>query len=239
MNDLILNVDKLHTTKLGIERINRNVKLQSLEVISWCQNAVENADYIMRKGKNWYVYKDGIAITVNAHSYTIITAHKINPKIRDIEESDYDMLNEFLYQAIYVPEGNANPPRKIIEEPEIAIYIKGFGSQKGDLGVVADQNGFIIGAAWTRIINAYGSIDDETPELAISVLPEFRECGTGTKLMSKLFKVLQENNYKRTSLSVQKSNEAVKFYKRLGYIMARERIDNEDLEDYLMIKELF
>ncbi|MDR2610036.1 MAG: GNAT family N-acetyltransferase, partial [Clostridiales Family XIII bacterium] len=79
------------------------------------------------------------------------------------------------------------------------------------------QNGQVVGAAWTRIIAGYGHIGAGTPELAISVLPEFRGCGIGTKLMKKLFAVLRENGYARTSLSVQKDNPAVRFYERLGY----------------------
>ena len=159
-------------------------------------------------------------------------------KIRVMQESDYECLPEFLYQAIYITEGEELPPRDIINEPEIFVYIKDFGTQPGDLGVVAEQNGQIIGAAWTRIITAYGHIDRDTPELAISMLPEFRGYGTGTRLMKKLFEVLRQNGYKQTSLSVQKDNPAVRFYQRLGYKTSGERLDHAGHEDYLMIKEL-
>ena len=129
-------------------------------------------------------------------------------------------------------------PRSIINDPKIFVYIKDFGTQPGDFGVVAEQNGQIIGAAWTRIIPAYGHIDNATPELAISIFPEFRGYGTGTKLMKKLFEVLRENGYTQTSLSVQKDNPAVRFYQRLGYEISGERIDHAGHEDYLMVKEL-
>ena len=238
MNDLTQNIDKLHTTLMGAERIKRNLNLQTSDVVAWCMDAVKNADIIISKGKNWYVYRDGVVITVNAHSYTIITAHKINAKVHVMRESDYECLPEFLYQAIYVPEGVDPPPRNVINDPEIIVYIKDFGTQPGDFGVAAEQNGQIIGAAWTRIVPAYGHIDRETPELAISILPGFRSYGIGMKLMKKLFEVLRQNGYKRTSLSVQKDNPAVRFYKRLGYKMSGERIDHAGHEDYLMIKEL-
>jgi ribosomal protein S18 acetylase RimI-like enzyme len=104
--------------------------------------------------------------------------------------------------------------------------------------VAAEQNGQVIGAAWTRIIPAYGHINNETPELAISVLPGFRGYGIGAKLMKKLFEVLRENGYKQTSLSVQKDNPAVRFYQRLGYEMSGERLDHAGHEDYLMIRNL-
>ena len=159
-------------------------------------------------------------------------------KVRVMRESDYACLPEFLYQALYIPEGEEWPPRSIINDPEIFVYIKDFGTQPGDLGIVAEQNGQIIGAAWTRIIPAYGHIDDETPELAISLLPEFRGCGIGAKIMKKLFKVLRENGYNKTSLSVQKDNPAVRFYQRLGYKISGERLDHAGHEDYLMIKYL-
>jgi ribosomal protein S18 acetylase RimI-like enzyme len=236
--DLTANIDKLHTTSMGLVRIRRNLDLQVDNVVVWCKNAVKQADIIIRQGKNWYAYKNGVVITINAHSFTIITAHKLGTKVRAMRESDYECLPEFLYQAIYIPEGEEWPPREIINEPEIIVYIKDFGIQPGDLGVVAEQNGQIIGAAWTRIIPAYGHVDEDTPELAISVLPEFRGYEIGTKLMKKLFDTLRENGYKQTSLSVQKDNPAVRFYQRLGYEMSGERLDHAGHEDYLMIKEL-
>jgi len=238
MNDLTQNIDKLHTTQMGADRIKRNLNLQIDDVVSWCKEAVKQADVIIGRGKNWYVYGGGVVITINVHSYTVITAHKINAKVRVMIESDYECLPEFLYQAIFIPEGEELPPRSVINDPEIFVYIKNFGTQAGDLGVVAEQNGQIIGAAWTRIIPAYGRIDNDTPELAISILPEFRSYSIGTKLMKKLFKVLQENGYKKISLSVQKDNPAVRFYQRLGYKMSGERLDHAGHEDYLMIKEL-
>ena len=161
-----------------------------------------------------------------------------NTKVSVMRKSDYVCLPEFLYQAIYIPEGEEWPPPEIINGPNISIYIKDFGSQAGDLGVVAKQNGQIIGAAWTRIIPAYGHIDQNTPELAISILPPFRSYGIGTKLMKKLFEVLRESGYKQTSLSVQKNNPAVRFYQRLGYMVSGEKLDHAGHEDYLMIKEL-
>ena len=75
-SDLTANIDKIHTTDLGIERIKKNLKLETGDIVSWCVQRVEHADSISRKGKNWYVYADGVVITINARSYTIITAHR-------------------------------------------------------------------------------------------------------------------------------------------------------------------
>jgi len=157
--------------------------------------------------------------------------------IRQIQKEDYPLLEDFLYHAIFLPPGVEPPPREIIYEPEIYVYVKDFGG-KDDCGVVAEHEGQIIGAAWTRIIPAYGHVDNETPELAISVLPDFRRKGIGYELMQSLFDLLSERGYKQTSLSVQKDNPAVRFYKRLGYEITSERHDHANHEDFLMMKYL-
>jgi len=158
--------------------------------------------------------------------------------IRKIQTEEYPLLKDFLFYAIYLPPGTEAPPRNIIYEPEIYIYIKDFGNKQGDCGVVASHKGRIVGAAWTRIIPAYGHIDNETPELAISVLKECRGQGIGIMLMDHLLELLRENGYKRTSLSVQKDNPAVEFYKRLGYEITDEKLDHAGHEDYIMVKNL-
>ena len=157
--------------------------------------------------------------------------------VREITTKEYPLLEDFLYNAVFLPPGAKPVPREIIFEPEIYVYIKDFG-EKDDFGVVAEKDGQIIGAAWTRIIPAYGHIDNDTPELAISVLPEYRGQGVGTSLMTRLFFLLCEHGYRRTSLSVQKDNPAVRFYKRLGYTVTDEKLDHVGNDDYIMIKEL-
>jgi len=238
VENLTANLDKLHTTDLGVLRISRNVNMPIDDVVLWCKEFVKKADIIIGQGKNWYVYGKGIVVTINAQSYTIITAHPINAKIHVMKTSDYKCLPEFLYQSIFIPEGVKPPSRSIINAPQIYVYIKSFGAQPGDLGVVAEQSGQVVGAAWTRIISAYGHIDAETPELAISILPEFRGYGIGTKMMKKLFEILRSSGYARTSLSVQKDNPAVRFYKRLGYTIVEEKSDHVGNEDFIMMKEL-
>ena len=78
MNDLTANIDRLHTTKMGVERIKRNLQLETDDVVAWCRGRMLAPNAVMeRAGKNWYVLVDQCRITVNAHSYTIITAHKV------------------------------------------------------------------------------------------------------------------------------------------------------------------
>lgn len=73
---LIDNIDKIHTTEMGIERIKKNLKIDVDDVVEYCKNKILNNDCnIYLQGKNWYCEIDNVKITVNAHSYTIITAH--------------------------------------------------------------------------------------------------------------------------------------------------------------------
>lgn len=77
INELILNLEKLHTTDLSTIRIKRNLSLDVEDVVSWCREKIQHPNSnIIRKGKNWYINIDNCEITVNAYSYTIITAHK-------------------------------------------------------------------------------------------------------------------------------------------------------------------
>jgi len=75
---LLLNIDKIHTTKMGVDRIKRNLKLDRDDIVEYCKDKIMNKDcYIYKQGKNWYCEVDNIKITVNSYSYTIITAHMI------------------------------------------------------------------------------------------------------------------------------------------------------------------
>lgn len=76
--ELFKNLSKLHTTELGVTRIKRNLSLDTENVVEWCKDKVRSAHAVItRNGKNWYVAVDGCMITINAHSYTIITAHPL------------------------------------------------------------------------------------------------------------------------------------------------------------------
>ena len=76
-NELIKNTDRLHTTELGAVRIKRNLSLECDDTVKWCRDKILSAEAVIeRKGKNWYITVEGCVITVNAYSYTIITAHR-------------------------------------------------------------------------------------------------------------------------------------------------------------------
>ena len=76
--NLLSNIDKVHTTEMGINRIKKNLGLDTNDVVEWCKNKVlDEGCNICRQGKNWYCEIDNIKITINSYSYTIITAHII------------------------------------------------------------------------------------------------------------------------------------------------------------------
>ena len=79
-NDLIKNIDKIHTTELGTIRIKRNLELYTENVVDWCKQKIKKADNIYKKGKNWYVSLEDCVITINTSSYTIITGHNVSGK---------------------------------------------------------------------------------------------------------------------------------------------------------------
>ena len=152
---------------------------------------------------------------------------------RELKPSEYGLLRNFLYEAIFVPEGVEPPDRSIIELPELSLYYEAFGSKAADFCIVAEDEGDVVGAVWTRIMDDYGHIDDHTPSLAISVLREYRKQGTGTQLLHEILMLLKESGYERVSLAVQKANYAVRMYKQAGF-----RTISENEEEYIMVCEL-
>lgn len=153
--------------------------------------------------------------------------------IRGLKNNETDLLKDFLYEAIFIPEGVEPPAKDIVEKPELRVYTDGFGSRKGDNCLVADIGGKVVGAVWTRIMNDYGHVDDDTPSFAISLYKEYRGQGIGTRMMKEMLALLKEKGYKKASLAVQKANYAVKMYQNVGF----NTVD-ENMEEYIMVCEL-
>ena len=153
--------------------------------------------------------------------------------IRELRQNESKVLNTFLYEAIFIPEGVPIPPKEIINQPELQVYVKDFGKNKGDLCLVAEANNEIVGAVWCRIMNDYGHIDDRTPSFAISLYKEYRGLGIGTEMMRQMLVVLQEKGYRKASLAVQQANYAVRMYQRVGF----EIVDKNE-EEYIMVCNL-
>lgn len=147
---------------------------------------------------------------------------KMNYFIREIRPSEYPVLEDFLFEAVFIPEGTAPPDRSIIKDPGLQVYIEHFGERPDDRCLVAEVNGKIAGAVWTRIMDDYGHLDDETPSFAISLYKEYRGLGIGTELMKQMIFLLKRSGYQKASLSVQKANYAAGMYQDLGFKTVRE-----------------
>ncbi len=153
--------------------------------------------------------------------------------IRKLFPEEAYLLRDFLYEAIFIPEGVEPPARDIVERPELRIYYDDFGTGPADHCLVAEAAGRVVGAAWTRIMNDYGHVDDETPSFAISLIPEYRGRGIGTGLMKEMLTLLKDCGFKQASLAVQKANYAVRMYKDVGF-----KIKDENDEEFIMVCEL-
>jgi ribosomal protein S18 acetylase RimI-like enzyme len=141
--------------------------------------------------------------------------------IRPAAAADLDDLRRALYEAVaWNPERVIPPYEFTIEHPELARYHAGWG-RRGDLAVVAEDGGEIVGAALCRLFtnddHGHGYVDDETPELAVAVWDGRRGKGIGTQLMEALEDVARAEGFSQLSLSVDADNPARHLYERLGY----------------------
>ena len=154
--------------------------------------------------------------------------------IRPIRPEEIPLLADFLYEAIFIPEGVAAPPRSIIEQEDLQVYVKDFGRRPDDRCLVAERDGKIVGAVWVRVMDDYGHVDDQTPSLAISLYKEYRNQGIGTELLGQMLELLRLKGYLRVSLSVQKANYAFRMYQKAGFEVMADRG-----EEVLMVCRLY
>lgn len=157
----------------------------------------------------------------------------MNYTIREIKENEYSLLEDFLYEAIFIPKGVKKPDKSIIYQPLLWRTIDGFGTLKDDYCLIAEVDFKVIGACWVRIADQYGHLDDETPSFSISLYENYRGYGIGTSLMEEMIEYLKDKKYKRASLSVQKDNYAVRMYKSVGF-----KIIKEDAQEFYMVHDL-
>ena len=153
----------------------------------------------------------------------------MNYQIRPIRKEEIPILGDFLYEAIFIPEGVAAPPRSILDDENLQVYIRNFGQMHDDRCLVAEVGDKIVGAIWSRIMNDYGHIADDVPSIAISLYKEYRNLGIGTGLLRQMLELLKADGYKSVSLSVQKANYAMRMYQKAGF-----HIISDDAEEALM-----
>ena len=145
--------------------------------------------------------------------------------IREIRPEEIPVLEDFLYEAIFIPEGVPAPPRSIVKNEDMQVYVRDFGKKSDDRCLVAEEDGKIVGAVWTRIMDDYGHLDDRTPSLAISLYGEYRSRGIGTQLMRCMQEKLKADGYQGVSLSVQKANYALRMYRKVGFVPVADHGD--------------
>jgi ribosomal protein S18 acetylase RimI-like enzyme len=139
---------------------------------------------------------------------------------------DTRFLRDMLHHAYYWRE------REPGEGPgPVALYVKGWG-RPGDTALIAIDEGFPVGAAWYRLFRrdqaGYGFVDEETPELAIAVVPSRRGRGIGDALLKELYKRAKEDGYSAVSLSAEQNNEPLVSYYERKHGFERVREDGGD-----------
>lgn len=157
--------------------------------------------------------------------------------IRAMRSDEHVLLSDFLHQAIFLPEDfEGELPRSILrEDPKLVAAVYGFGSRPGDVAFVAERDGRVVGACWTRTTEVYGLLDDQTPAFSISVDKEYRGQGIGSRLMQATLDELARKGFSRCSLSVQKANPALHLYERLGFRIIG---DGDDETEWQMLRDL-
>lgn len=158
----------------------------------------------------------------------------MNYKIREMQENEIPILEDFLYEAIFIPDWYTEEiPRDIIyTNPKLYAAIKDFGTRPDDYCLLAEVEKQIVGAVWVCIADEYGHLDHETPSFSISLYKEYRGKGIGTALMKQMLELLREKGYKKASLGVNKENYAVHMYQKLGFEIIGDG-DNET--EWLMV----
>lgn len=147
--------------------------------------------------------------------------------LREALSSDQALLNEMLYHSLYVAPGQEPFSRDILQDPKVNKYAAGWG-RPGDLAFIAfnSETRNALGAAWLRLLKGdergYGYVDDDTPELAVAVVPGYRGQGVGSALLERLLEAAAAR-HRSVSLSVSEDNPATKLYERLGFkLVGRE-----------------
>jgi len=140
---------------------------------------------------------------------------------RPLAPKDVEHVKWALYEAVsWDPERALPPFELVVEHPELERYHRDWG-REGDLGVLADSGGAVVGVALCRLFteddHGHGYVDEETPELAVAVAEGQRGNGIGARLVEALAESVRAAGFSSLSLSVDADNPALRLYERLGY----------------------
>jgi ribosomal protein S18 acetylase RimI-like enzyme len=156
-------------------------------------------------------------------------------ELRSLLPTDEPFLWEMLYLALYVPPGGTPFPRAILDDPDIACYVKGWG-RPGDWGLLALDGENPVGAVWLRQWmgeeeKGYGYVGPHIPELSLALLPEYRNQGLGRRMLETVM-AMAKPDFPGLSLSVAESSPARRLYERLGFCKV-----GQVMESLVMLKE--
>lgn len=223
MMDLTDNIEKLHSTPQGVQRIRKNLGL-TCDVVVWCKEQVGNSDSITRTGKNWYVRGNGFVITINAHSYTIITAHKEKPK-KDCAA---------MFSIDYACEG---------DKP----FWKAMDAQIADSELdlkIRDKRGYVIRDAGKPAgVMRYNLMYDIIPFLTLIVIEKaYQKKGFGRQALLFWEEEMRSLGHKMVMTSTQVDEQAQHFYRKLGYVdrggLYLDNTPYEQAQELFMVKAL-
>lgn len=152
--------------------------------------------------------------------------------IRPLRREEFELLKDFCYEAIFVPEGSVAPPHEVVNDPALRVYYEAFGSRYDDRAWCAEVEAGVVGCVWCRSTAGFGSVAEGIPELAMAVKKPYRKKGIGSLLLQIMLESLKAAGYKGASLSVQKNNFAYQIYLKAGFRTVRETPD-----EYIMVWE--
>lgn len=157
--------------------------------------------------------------------------------IREMLPSEYFLMEDIMYEAVYHPDPGNPYPKEIIYYPAVRVYWDNWGEEKEDWCLVSVVDNKIAGAVWIRTfqgkLKGCGYIDEQTPEIVIALFAAYRNKGIGTQMMNQMIAWMKSEGYAQVSLSITKGNPAIRLYERLGF-----RTVDENEEDYIMLLSL-
>ena len=177
---------------------------------------------VMEDGEHWFHTEAQMCFLENWIKKCETKQDIAKYRIREIQTTEIPLLEEFLYEAIFIPEGVAPPPKSIVKNEDLQVYVRDFGLSSDDKCLVAEVDGKIVGAIWCRIMEDYGHIAEGVPSIAISLFKEYRNKGIGTELLCQMIQLLRREGYEKVSLSVQKENYASRMYLKAGFVVLKE-----------------
>ena len=160
----------------------------------------------------------------------------MNQELYFLRSTEQYLAKELLYYAAHLERSD----KPLSNFPELNQYEEHFGSYDGDIGVYILANAKVAGAAWVRLLeNGKAYVNDDTPELTLSIKPDFKRKGIAHTLLKQLFTETSKL-YSQISVSVRDIPSVIKFYEKLDFIKC-ENTEHENalgVASFIMLKKL-